>query len=222
MAALAYFLKPLKPAERRYSTFDRELLGMYLAVKHFRHSVEGRQFHILTDHKPLTYLSSFHSSNHSPRRVRQCDYILQFTADVRHVKGSDNSVADALSRVTVGAVHNNTPPVVDFEELSHTQLSDVELAKLLKSPTQHSLVLRQTPLSFSNGSIICDVATGTPRPFVPQSLRHSIFTALHSLSHPGIRASQRLLTSRFVWPGINTDVRKWTRQCLQYQRAKVQ
>ena len=58
---LAYFSRSLKPAERRYSTFDRELLGIYLAVKHFRFSVEGRQFHILTDHKPLTYVSSFNS-----------------------------------------------------------------------------------------------------------------------------------------------------------------
>uniref|UniRef100_A0A1X7V6A1 Integrase catalytic domain-containing protein n=1 Tax=Amphimedon queenslandica TaxID=400682 RepID=A0A1X7V6A1_AMPQE len=51
---------------------------------------------------------------------------------------SDNSVADALSRVTYGAIHNNAPPVVDFEELSRIQSTDVELAELLKSPSQHS------------------------------------------------------------------------------------
>ena len=90
---LAYFSKALKPSEKRYSTFDRELLGIYLAVKHFRYSVEGRISHILTDHKPLTYLPSFHSTSHAPRRVRQFDYILQFTADIHHVSGSDNSAA---------------------------------------------------------------------------------------------------------------------------------
>ena len=52
---LAYFSKTLKPPETRYSTFDCELLAIYLAVKHFRHFVEGRSFHTLTDHKPLTY-----------------------------------------------------------------------------------------------------------------------------------------------------------------------
>ena len=51
---LAYFSKSLTPTERRYSTFDRELLGIYLAIKHFRYAVEGWQFHVLTDHKPLT------------------------------------------------------------------------------------------------------------------------------------------------------------------------
>ncbi len=44
----------------------------------------------------------------------------------------------------------------------------------------------------------------------------------HSLSHPGIRATQRLLTTRYVWPSINADVRRWTQSCLQCQRSKVQ
>ena len=57
---IAYFSKKLKPAESRYS--DRELLAVYLAIKHFRHFLEGRPFHVLTDHKPLTYALSCQSS----------------------------------------------------------------------------------------------------------------------------------------------------------------
>jgi len=49
-----------------------------------------------------------------------------------------------------------------------------------------------------------------------------VFDSLHGLSHPGIRATQKLITARYVWPGINTDVRRWTRTCLHCQRAKVQ
>ena len=37
-----------------------------------------------------------------------------------------------------------------------------------------------------------------------------MFNSLHNLSHPGIRATQKLITSRFVWPGINSDVRHGT------------
>ena len=50
---LSYFSKTLKPAETRYSTFGRELLAVYLAVKYFRHSLESRHFTIFTDHKAL-------------------------------------------------------------------------------------------------------------------------------------------------------------------------
>ena len=48
------------------------------------------------------------------------------------------------------------------------------------------------------------------------------FKSLHNLSHPGISATQKLITSQFVWPGINSDVRRWTHACIQCQRTKVQ
>ncbi len=55
ISIISFFSKKLKPSETRYSTFDRELLAIYLAIKHFRHFVERQQFHILTDHKTLTF-----------------------------------------------------------------------------------------------------------------------------------------------------------------------
>ena len=145
---LAYFSKSLTPTERKYSVFDRELLGIYLAIKHFRYSVEGRQFHILTDHKPLTYLPSFRFTQHSPRQTRHLDYILQFTADIRHVKGSANSAADALSRVNINSLTANIPPMVDLQEVAQAQHNDPELAELVRSQSQHSLVLQRLPLFF--------------------------------------------------------------------------
>ena len=42
------------------------------------------------------------------------------------------------------------------------------------------------------------------------------------LSHPGIRATQQIVTLRYFWPSINTDVRQWTHSCLQCQHSKVQ
>ena len=50
-APLAFFSKKLTPAEVKYSAFDRELLAVFLAVKHFRHMLEGRPFTVWTDHK---------------------------------------------------------------------------------------------------------------------------------------------------------------------------
>ena len=55
---LAYLSRQLKPAEQRDSTFGRELLAMYFAVKYFQHSLEGRKFVIYTDHRPLTFALS--------------------------------------------------------------------------------------------------------------------------------------------------------------------
>ena len=77
------------------------------------------------------------------------------------------------------------------------------------------------PVHTSDKLISCDTSTGNPRPYVPLKYRKAVFLALHSLAHPGIRATQQLVAKRFVWPSVNKDVRNWTRACLACQRAKV-
>ena len=215
---ISFFSRALQPAQTRYSTFDRELLAIYLAIRHFRY--EGRNFYVLTDHKPLVYALSARSDRYSPRQVRHLDLIAQFTTDIRHVHGSNNAVADALSRLNISALHTgDSSTVVDFGAMAAAQHDDPDLVRL-----QHdsSLKLEQVPLAMSDGiTLVCDVSIGTPRPYVPNSFRRAIFESLHSLSHPGIRATQRLVTSRFVWPGVRADVRRWARTCLQCQRSKI-
>nr|VZI38223.1 unnamed protein product [Spirometra erinaceieuropaei] len=87
----------LLPGEKRYSTFGREQLAMYLAVKHFRHYREGRNFTVSTDHKPLTFALRFHSDEYNPRKIAHLDYISQFTTEIPHIDGTRNEVADMLS-----------------------------------------------------------------------------------------------------------------------------
>ena len=218
---ISFFSRKLTTTETRYSTFDRELLAVYLGIKHFRHFLEGRSFHVLTDHKPLTYVLNSRSDRYSPRQTRQLDYISQFTSTIRHVHGMDNVVADALSRIETNALLSGQPPEVDFVAIAATQATD-PLVRALQSSPKSALVVEAIPLANSPHPLYCDTSTGTQRPIVPQSWRRIIFKSLHDLSHPGIRATRTLITSRFVWPGINSDVKRWTRSCLQCQRAKVQ
>ena len=169
--------------------------------------------------QPLTYALSSTSTCYSPRTIRHLDFISQFTTDIRHIKGADNSAADALSRVEVNTVDKDSHTVIDFTAMAAAQQSDPDLHKLQSSTT--SLSLKTTLLPFTDVSLICDMSSGTLRPVVPVNFRRAVFDSLHSLSHPGIRATQRLLTARYVWPSINTDVRRWARSCPQCQLSKV-
>ena len=213
---IAYFSRKLTPPETRYSTFDRELLAVYLSIRHFRHMVEGREFSVLTDHKPLTRALSSRGTQHSPRQVRHLDFISQFTSDIQHVKGAHNPVADALSRIEINALDQRQD--IDFEEMAKAQEGDQELSNLSSST---SLKLSKVPIPASTVTIVCDLSTGVPRPVVPALYRRAVFDSLHSLSHPGVRATERLITSRYVWPNIKSDVRRWAQSCLQCQRSKV-
>jgi len=67
---LGFFSRKLSPAQTRYSTYDRELLAAYQAVKHFLHTIEGRTTTLRTDHKPLVYMFTTTTGKHSDRQSR--------------------------------------------------------------------------------------------------------------------------------------------------------
>jgi hypothetical protein len=46
----------LTPVESRYSTIERELLGVVWGVEHFRPYLLGRKFVLKTDHQPLVWV----------------------------------------------------------------------------------------------------------------------------------------------------------------------
>ena len=69
--------------------------------------------------------------------------------------------------------------------------------------------------------MLCDVSSGRRQPLVPLSWRRKAFLAVHTLAHPGIRASRRLMSSRFVWKGMATDVGRWCKECQACQKAKI-
>ena len=81
---ISFFSKKLCHAETNYSTYDRELLAIYLAVRHLQYFVEGRTFHINTDHKPLTFVLQSSSDRRSPRQSCQLAFISEFTNDIRY------------------------------------------------------------------------------------------------------------------------------------------
>jgi hypothetical protein len=60
--------------------------------------LEAKDFHILTDHKPLTYALHCVSEPWSARQPQQLFYLVEFMADIHHMASKDNVVVDALSR----------------------------------------------------------------------------------------------------------------------------
>ena len=82
-------------------------------------------------------------------------------------------------------------------------------------------LFKDVPLPDRDGTILCEVSTDVNHPFVPEKLRRQVFDALHCISHPGTRATQKLIATWFVWPNMNKDIRTWARSCLHCQWSKV-
>ncbi|GBN41252.1 Retrovirus-related Pol polyprotein from transposon 17.6, partial [Araneus ventricosus] len=128
---IAFLSMKLSKSQRNWSTYDRELYAIYASIKKFRHMLEGRNFSIYTDHKPLIFAFKQKPEKCSPRQLRHLDYISQFSTDIRHVNGKDNIIADTLSRIEIDAI--TAPPNLDYKKIAQEQLNDSELEQLLES-----------------------------------------------------------------------------------------
>ncbi|MFN9906856.1 MAG: hypothetical protein ACK56F_12165, partial [bacterium] len=94
------------------------MLAAYLTIRHFRFLLEGRQFTLLTDHKPLVASMSRVTPPQSARQQRHLAFVSEFTTDLRHTPGSENVVADALSRPPAVLLSSSTPATVGLPILS--------------------------------------------------------------------------------------------------------
>uniref|UniRef100_A0A8C5DEF6 Gypsy retrotransposon integrase-like protein 1 n=1 Tax=Gouania willdenowi TaxID=441366 RepID=A0A8C5DEF6_GOUWI len=212
---LAFFSRQLVPRERKYSTFDRELLGVWLAIRHFRSILEGREFTVFVDHKPLTFSMSKVAEPWSARQQRQLSFISEYTTDIQHIAGKSNVVADCLSRAVIHTVQLG----LDYSSMSAEQALDPGIRSLKHSDT--GLRLEEVAVGDSGVRLWCDLSIGQPRPLVPVGWQRAVFEAIHGLSHPGRKASVRLVAQKFVWKGLKRDVRAWVDSCVACQRAKV-
>ena len=228
---IAFFSKKMSPAEIKYSAFDRELLGVYLAIRHFRHMLEGRIFTIWTDHKPLCGAISS-SADKSPRQTRHLSFISEFSTDIRHVAGSSNVVADVLSRPpdarlagapSVSAVSAPDDGLLSLADLAAAQdSSSAEMASYLDSPASSSLRPAWFPLPGSTGSrILHDTSVSPPRLVLPAAVVPGVLHRFHQLAHGGGNATLRDIRRRFVWRGMAAQVKAFCRACVPCQRSKV-
>ena len=105
---VAFFHHTLSSSERNYSTTDRELLAIVLAVKKFRVYLAGKRFEsfdLITDHRALSWINeSLDLNDVGGRRGRWLEFLQQYPFDPIHRTGKspELAMADYLSRVGHG------------------------------------------------------------------------------------------------------------------------
>jgi hypothetical protein len=147
------------------------------------------------------------------------NYISQFTTDIRHIKGSENIVADALSRPDTDSIDFLTNNLL---KLSKAQEIDQELLSLRSNPIPNSNVkLESIRVPASDILLWCETCNKTHRPFIPKQFRKEVYNSVHSLSHPGVRSSKKKISHLYFWPGMNKDITNWANSCLSCQKQKI-
>ncbi|GBN01632.1 hypothetical protein AVEN_36204-1 [Araneus ventricosus] len=109
------------------------------------------------------------------------------------------------------------PVKIDFHTMAKEQESDSSLESLMRTGSRMKL----KPIKFSSGTeLMRDVPTGTIRPYVPETIRKIVFDS-HSLSHPGGKATVKLIKDRFIWPTLQKDCTQFSKNCIACQSNKI-
>ncbi|MGQ2964065.1 MAG: reverse transcriptase domain-containing protein, partial [Agrobacterium sp.] len=95
---LAYYSRKLTKAEKNYTTGEQETLAIIAACTQWRCYLEGVQFTLYTDHRPLEALPT--QSTLSRRQSRWLEFLSRFDYTIKYLPGNTNP-ADPLSRIPV-------------------------------------------------------------------------------------------------------------------------
>ena len=137
---LGFFSRHLKPNQKKWSCFRRELFAMQQSVRHFNVDIAGRHFTIWSDHRPI--IEAFKNPNaqcHDNVAYNHLMEVSQFTADVRYLPGRQNCIADLMSRPSQEVMGTNHKVQVQDEEELVGAVSAHDVAAVTRRAAQQPL-----------------------------------------------------------------------------------
>ncbi|XP_062025882.1 uncharacterized protein LOC133742218 [Rosa rugosa] len=231
--AIYYASRTLNDAQLNYSTTEKELLAVVFALDKFRSYLLHSKVIVYSDHAALRYLMI--KKEAKPRLIRWILLLQEFDLAIKDKKGSENVVADHLSRI----VHEE-----DIQPLQETfpdeQLFGIEVSVPWYADIVNYLVTRTFPDTLSKASkdklkkmarhFIWDepylwkhCSDQVIRRCVPESEHRSILSFCHSEACGGHfgprRTALKVLDCGFYWPTIFKDANLFCISCDRCQRT---
>lgn len=214
---LAFFSRPFAPRHAKLATYERELIGLVQAVRHWRPYLWGQQFVVRTDHYSLKFLLDQRLSTIPQHHWISKLFGFDFTVEFR--PGHLNTVADALSRhdaeeISLAAI--SRPTFQLYDDIRHDVMANDD--------TRH---LRDKILAGEMGEpwrVADGLVLHGRRVFVAatSALVPTLLQLAHGAGHEGIQKTLVCFRADFFIHHDRALVRDFVRTCTTCQRNKTE
>jgi len=215
--AIAYFSRAVAPQHAKLPAYERELIGLVKAVKHWRPYIWGRPFTVRTDHWSLKFLLDQRLTT-IPQHT-WVSKLFGYDFSVEYRPGKQNVAADALSRrdETAPALHSiSSPAFTIFDELR------AELSTNQQAQQQRDQIAAGTaPAGWTE---VDGLLLFQGKAFVPDAsdLWPQLLEDAHGMGHEGIQKTLHRLRASFYNSHMARLVREFVKSCIVCQRNKSQ
>ena len=229
LAPIAYYSRLLSSAERNYSTYEKECLAVLSGCDKFRSYLEHKEFELHCDNLALCWLLK--RVKEIGRLGRWIIRLAPFKFRVIHKKGSENVVADALSRVFEGTAPHSPQmlctvvleslPLV-YSSLEEHQRQDPYCEDIRQRIASNSADVGNFRV---HKNLVCFMPRGAKRRrwVVPPILRTLLLKYFHDAAfagHLGAFKTYHRIAANFWWPKMRAEIFLYVRRCDLCQRAK--
>ncbi|CAA7021556.1 unnamed protein product [Microthlaspi erraticum] len=217
---IAYFSRGLTGKEQLKPIYEHELMAIVLAIQKWRHYLLGRRFVVRTDQQSLKYLLE--------QREVTLDYqrwltrIMGYDFDIEYKVGSENKVADGLSRI----VHPTTTLLMSLTIPTSLQIHD--LFKEVDESEEIQKIIRKLAAgeTVKPGYGVVDGRLFYNRRLVlPQNSAYIqlILQEYHDSllgGHSGILKTMKRIQANFYWRKMRKCVQRYVSECPVCQTHK--
>jgi hypothetical protein len=212
---IAYFSRPVAPRHRALAAYERELIGLVQAVRHWRPYIWGRRFSVKTGHYSLKYLLDQRLAT-----IPQHHWVgklLGFDFSVEYKAGAANAVADALSRRDTEDRVLLALAVPRFDFLDRLRQAHHDDPALVALHADIAAGTRRNPWTLVDGMVHFGGWLYIP----PTSLLlQEVLTAVHEEGHEGVQRTLHRLHRDFHFPNMKQRVQDAARMCAVCQHNK--
>jgi hypothetical protein len=200
-----------------------ELAAIVHALKMWRHYLLGRKFVLMIDHCGLRYL--FDQPKLNAIQARWMALLSEFDFEIKHVKGKENKVADALSR-SMKTIHLETVSTCETnvkERVRNAQETNTFFQTMTSYLEQEPTRIKYEGYHMIDGGLLtyrnrlhildCD------------DLKRFIMDEPHKIPYTGHSGYQKMITTtrkQFYWPGLKKDIANYLAKCLECQQVKAE